>query len=489
MYFWTQPPVAPEDSVALSNWSGTHQVLTKLFTPESQEQLSDLVQWAGTVGQNIRPQGTGLSPNGLAMEEKGMLSMVQLDKILDVDLEKMTISVQAGARVSQILDELHKHGLTLANFSSITEQQIGGWTQVSAHGTGARIPPVDEMITRMTLITPGQGTLELSKDSNPELFNLAKVGLGSLGVVSEVTLQCVPKYTLHEKTYTATADEVRQNHAELLKRYRHVRYMWIPYTDVTVVVVSDVAEAGAQAVEPVPEAERVKPLQDLLRELQPDVGSLDGNFATLREKLLAIAPLDTDHVAKVNTAEAEFWRLSTGERIADSTQILGFECGGSQWVLENCFPVGTIDNPSLADIDYLIELKQMIEQERIPAASPIEQRWTSSSRAPMSPAYSTDPTAIFSWVGVILYIVDEARAPATKAKFKEYAMRHVDQTFKYGGAFHWAKVDLSFHEGARLEDLRKNFQSRFDTAGFADARRKLDPNRILSNRLVDTALA
>lgn len=23
------------------------------------------------------------------------------------------------------------------------EQQIGGWTQVSAHGTGARIPPVD----------------------------------------------------------------------------------------------------------------------------------------------------------------------------------------------------------------------------------------------------------------------------------------------------------------------------------------------------------
>ena len=110
MYFWTQPPVAPEDSVALSNWSGTHQVLTKLFTPESQEQLSDLVQWAGTVGQNIRPQGTGLSPNGLAMEEKGMLSMVQLDKILDVDLEKMTISVQAGARVSQILDELHKHG-------------------------------------------------------------------------------------------------------------------------------------------------------------------------------------------------------------------------------------------------------------------------------------------------------------------------------------------------------------------------------------------
>ena len=38
-----------------------------------------------------------------------------------VDKEAGTITVQAGARVSQILSELQKHGLTLENFSSITE--------------------------------------------------------------------------------------------------------------------------------------------------------------------------------------------------------------------------------------------------------------------------------------------------------------------------------------------------------------------------------
>merc|ERR1719487_1635845 len=101
-----------------------------------------------------------------------MVSMAQLDNILSVDKQKMTITVEGGARVSQILDELQKHGMTLANFSSITEQQIGGWTQVAAHGTGARIPTVDEMILAMTLVTPGKGTLELSADGkNDALFH------------------------------------------------------------------------------------------------------------------------------------------------------------------------------------------------------------------------------------------------------------------------------------------------------------------------------
>ena len=37
---------------------------------------------------------------------------------------------------------------------------------------------------------------------------------------------------------------------------------------------------------------------------------------------------------RVNEAEAEYWTASSGERVADSSEVLGFECGGSQWVLE-----------------------------------------------------------------------------------------------------------------------------------------------------------
>lgn len=486
------PPIEFEKDVQLMNWSGTRQVTAKrVFTPDSQQELSDLVAWASRTKQKLRPLGTGLSPNGLAQEAGGMLSMGSLDRILSVDKSKMTITVEGGARVSEILAELKKHGMTLANFSSITEQQIGGWTQVAAHGTGARIPTVDEMILKMTLITPGKGTLHLSADGpDADLFRMTRVGLGSLGVVSEVTLQCVPQYTLHEHTYTTTVEKLREDHAKLLQRYRHVRYMWVPYTDTVVVVVSNIAEPGAKVTKAaVAEAQRVKPLQDLLRQLKPDCGSLEGdNFAQLREKLLVIDPLNPDHVAQVNGAEAEFWKLSSGERIADSVEVLGFECGGVQWVLENCFPVGTISNPSLADIDYVSEMKKTIERERIPAASPIEQRWTSASSSPMSPSYSKDTQAIFSWVGVIMYITDENRAPAIAAQFKEYGKRQADQTFKYGGALHWGKLDLSFHEGKRAEPLREALRRRFDVKAFLAAKQELDPHSILSNKLIDESL-
>jgi L-galactono-1,4-lactone dehydrogenase len=480
--------VEPENFVNLQNWSGTHQVTTKrLFTPETQQELRDLVAWASKAKHKLRPLGTGLSPNGLALERSGMISMVQLDKILNVDKEKMTITVEGGARVSQIMDELKKHGMTLANFSSITEQQIGGWTQVAAHGTGASIPTVDEMILRMTLVTPGRGVLELSADGpNAELFRLARVGLGSLGVVSEVTLQCVPRYTLHERTYTTTVEELRKDHAKLLQSYRHVRYMWIPFTETVVVVVSDEAKPGAKPEKVASESERVKPLQNLLKQLNPGCGNLEGlNFAQLRERLLVIDPLNPDHVARVNSAEAEFWKLSSGERIADSTEILGFECGGVQWVLENCFPCGTQTVPSLADIDYVMEIKKTIERENIPAASPIEQRWTSASSSPMSPSYSANPDTLFSWVGVIMYITDDERAPAIRKRFKEYAMQHADQSFKYGGTLHWGKLDLNFHEGNRREALRTNMRKRFDVPAFLTAKKELDPHNIFSNTLID----
>jgi len=485
-------PIEADKAVAMSNWSGTHTATaSRVYSPETQSELEKLVRWADRTGQKIRPIGTGLSPNGLALESRGMLSMAQLDGVVKVDTQRQTITVRAGTRVSVILEELQKHGLTLENFSSITEQQIGGWTQTSAHGTGARIPTVDEMITELTLVTPGRGTLKLNATGpDAELFRWARVGMGTLGVVSEVTLKCIPKFMLHERTYCTTEADLRSNHARLLQTYRHVRYMWVPYTDTIVVVVSDVAAPGASAKAGMPEAERLKPLQGLLRELDPKCGSLEGdNFAQLREKVLVLDPLNAAHVARVNKAEAEFWRRSEGERIGDSTAILGFECGGSQWVLENCFPCGTIDKPSLADIDYVAEIKGIIEREGIAAASPIEQRWTSRSTSPMSPAYSPRAEDIFSWVGVIMYITDEARAPAIKDKFRDYAMRHADLTFKYGGAFHWAKVDLDFHRGrGRMEDLRFHLRKRFDVSGFLELRKSLDPHNIFGNRLTDEAL-
>ena len=122
----------------------------------------------------------------------------------------------------------------------------------------------------------------------------------------------------------------------------------------------------------------------------------------MRDKLLALDPLNQDHVIKINQAEAEYWRKSEGYRIGWSDEILGFDCGGQQWVSEICFPAGTLPKPSIKDLDYIEELMQLIQSEKIPAPAPIEQRWTARSKSLMSPASSSGQDDIFSWVTIIL---------------------------------------------------------------------------------------
>ena len=81
--------------------------------------------------------------------------------------------------------------------------------------------------------------LLLLQDNNPELFRLARVGLGSLGVVTELTLQCVPAHQLEERTFVLTPQQIQQQHVKLLRKNKHLRYMWIPFTDSVVVVTNN----------------------------------------------------------------------------------------------------------------------------------------------------------------------------------------------------------------------------------------------------------
>jgi hypothetical protein len=122
-------------------------------------------------------------------------------------------------------------------------------------------------IVEMKLLTPAHGAITLSPTANTALFGLAKVGLGSLGVVSEVTLRCIPKLQLREVTRVYTRQSIAghtdtdalppplslppslsllssDSHYQRLMTNRHVRYMWLPYTDTVVSVTSKKVDDG-----------------------------------------------------------------------------------------------------------------------------------------------------------------------------------------------------------------------------------------------------
>ncbi|KAB5519363.1 hypothetical protein DKX38_023682 [Salix brachista] len=534
----------PEDLHTVSNWSGTHEVQTRNFyQPENIEQLEKLVKENNEKKSRIRPVGSGLSPNGIGLARSGMVNLALMDKVLEVDKEKKRVRVEAGIRVQELVDGIKEYGLTLQNFASIREQQIGGIVQVGAHGTGARLPPIDEQVVSMKLVTPAKGTIEISKEKDPELFYLARVGLGGLGVVAEVTLQfqiSTPFRKDHNwaaafcndfglsafiMTFVGKSLGVENNgtfksyiHSsidhllkvvsiflsrKLLSENKHVKYLHIPYTDAVVVVTCNPVSKWKGPPKYKPKYttnEALQHVRDLYKESletyriaaakssddnEPDINEL--SFTELRDKLLALDPLSKDHVVKINRAEAEFWAKSEGYRVGWSDEILGFDCGGQQWVSENCFPAGTLAKPSLKDLEFIEKLKQLIEKEEIPAPSPIEQRWTARSQSSMSPASSTAEDDIFSWVGIIMYLPTmdaRQRKEITEEFFHYRRLTQAELWDKYSAYEHWAKIEVPKDKDV-LAALQERLRRRFPVDAYNKARKELDPNRILSNNMLE----
>lgn len=44
-------------------------------------------------------------------------------------------------------------------------------------------------------------------------------------------------------------------------------------------------------------------------------------------------------------------------------ELLGFDCGGQQWVLETAFPAGTLAQPSGADLAYMEDLLKLVKAQ------------------------------------------------------------------------------------------------------------------------------
>jgi L-galactono-1,4-lactone dehydrogenase len=294
-----------EKSQNLSNWSSTHHcTVSRIYEPKTERELDRLLRHHQLKNLKLRPIGTALSPNGISFPDAGCdgLSLFHFDKIV-VDLPNSVVVVGAGATVANVLKELAKHGLTLENFSSIQEQQMAGWTQVAAHGTGCTLPTVEEQIVSMKISTPTEGLLTLSSTSLPHIFRMAKVGLGCIGVVSELTLRCIPQLSLKETLVTYNRMSIQNDHYNRLRNYRHVRYMWIPYTSCVVSVHSNpTPHKQAPAINPTlpSSALPTRSLIELIK-LRSPVGASHSEeylrtqgFAQLRDIALGLNPLDLE---------------------------------------------------------------------------------------------------------------------------------------------------------------------------------------------------
>lgn len=276
--------------------------------------------------------------------------------------------------------------------------------------------------------------------------------------------------------------------------------MWIPHTDDVIVVTcnpardDDVPQPPAASMK-----ERLAPVCELLlshplcKLSKEHVAELQ--FTSLRDELLALAPLDVDWVKKVNAAEAAFWRMSQGTRIDWSDRILQFDCGGQQWVNEAVIPVpkGVEGSP---DVEYVQSLLDLIEREEVAAPAPIEQRWCAPSSSPLSPAGGRpDQKAaeFYSWVGIVMYLPDaseddQKRAEITKA-FRDFKILCEEKLWPAASIVeHWAKIEMPETDKERAL-LQQRTARKYPVDAFKAICSIFDPHGILRNELTDTIFA
>ena len=207
------------------NWAGTASCAPAAFgAPADEDELAALVKGAAAEGQRVKAAGAGHSFTGAALTDGLHLSLDGMQRVLDVDRATGRVTVEAGITLARLSEALAVEGLALENMGDIAYQSVAGAINTSTHGT------ISTQVRGLRLVTGDGSVLECSPDEEPEVFSAARVGVGAMGVMSTVTLQCLPAFRLHAVEEPRRLDEVLEQLDELVAGHDHYEFFWVPHT-------------------------------------------------------------------------------------------------------------------------------------------------------------------------------------------------------------------------------------------------------------------
>lgn len=418
--------VKADPAFTWQNWSAIETCRARaLATPADEQAVAALLRSAqGTV----RCVGAGHSFTPLVPTDGTILSLDRLSGLHSHDKAGLTAVLHGGTRLAQVSGQLDAVGLTLRNLPDIDIQSLAGAISTATHGTGADLPAMHADVTALRLVTAQGETIEYDQARNPDLLAAARVSLGSLGVITRVTMRVVPAHSLRRKIWLSPIGEMLERAPELARKHRHFEFYYLPFTGYAAAITHD-PHAGNEVVMPESQDE------DMLRDLRRLRDWL-GRFPDLRRwsagKL--IDPNLTEHA--INRS----WRLLSNVR---PTRFNETEC----------------HVPREAGIACMREVISTLER-RNEVFFPLEFRFVKADDAWLSPFYQRDSCSI--------------AVHAAQGEAYDYLVSEIGRVFrKHGGRPHWGKLhNFSTSELAAMYPRWKEFQ---------DLRRSLDPRGRLLN--------
>lgn len=426
------------------NWARSASVRpVRVERPRSPEGVQRAVIAAVHHGLTVKAVGAGHSFTGIAVAPGVLLELDDMQGLVSADAATGRVTLLAGTRLHRIPALLAPFGLAMENLGDIDRQSISGAISTGTHGTGAGYGGLATQVVGLTIITAAGEFLRIDEQQNSELLPAAALGLGALGIIVEVTLQCVPRFVMHAVDEPLPLEDVLDQLESHVSASDHFEFYWFPHTDV----------ALTKRQSRLPESAVRKPLPVVGKWIDETLLS-NGVYRLVcaaGQLVPAVTPPFSRLAVKL-TGDREYTDLSN--RVLTQSRTVRFR------EMEYAIPAENVV-PAFRAVQALIERQGWRIEFPVEVRFAAEDdRWLSTAHGRAS-AYiavhrywRADPTEYFGAVEAIMR--------------------------EHGGRPHWGKLHTQ-----SAETLRERYP-RFDD--FLAVRDRLDPERRFGNRYLERVL-
>ena len=425
-----------------ATWGRTHSVVPRhVLLPSSVAQLAEGVAAAARRGLGVRAVGSGCSFSALPLAPDVMVDLSGLAGLVSVDTTRHRVTALAGTTIGELSRALDDYGLAVSNLPDSSWQTLAGAVSTGTHGTGLAFGSLSEQVVALTLVTPEGELLECCAEQRPEVFQAARVGLGVLGVVVGVTLQCEPAFRLHAAEFREPLGQLVDTLGERMAGADHFEFFWMPGTSTAQTRILSrlhkLPDSYTRHGSPV--ARTVRRIDDAL---------LRNTLTTGLNQLATVLPRSTPGVNRLDAftnSPRAYSDLS--HRVFTVPRRVRFVSA------EYALPV--------EDLPVAFrELQTLIERRGYAFSLPVDVRCSAAEQAHLSPAHGRDT----GWIALRQYW--RRYEPKAFAAAEEIFVAH-------GGRPHWGTVHT--RDAAYLRSVYPRFQE------FLDVRAALDPDGVFLN--------